>query len=111
MTALQNTDQGTTANEPALSFAVLYETMHREIDALNSAKGIGNDELNTRCTRVYEMRDRISEAPARSLEDVAVKLRELEFVIQEWGTDTQWHEPLLRTAREGIERLSGEAQS
>ncbi len=108
MTAPQNTDQGTTANEPPLSFAVLYETMHRENDALNGAEGIGDDELSAGCTRGYEMRDRFSEAPARSLEDVAVKLRELEFVIQEWGTDTEWHEPLLRTAREGVERLAEE---
>ena len=107
MTAPQNTNQGTTANEPALSFAVLHETMHRETDAINSTEGISNDELNARNGRVCEMRDRFSEAPARSLEDVAVKLRELEFVIREWGTDTEWHEPLLRTAREGVERLSG----
>ena len=40
-----------------------------------------------------------------------VKLLELEFVIQKWGLDTNWHEPLLRTAREGVERLAGRAQS
>ena len=88
----------------------LYETMHRETEAIDGAD-LENAEMDARSGRVFEMRDRLSETPARTLDDVAVKLRELEFVIREWGMDTRWHEPLLRTAREGVERLAGEASS
>ncbi len=83
-----------------------HEAMHREIDAINGA-GLGDDELDARCGRVFETRDQLSETPAQTLDDVAIKLRELEYVIQEWGLDTQYHEPLMRTAREGLERLIG----
>ncbi len=84
----------------------LYDAMHREIDSINGA-GLGDTELNARCGRVFETRDQLSETPAQTLDDVAIKLRELEYVIQEWGLDTQCHEPLMRTAREGLERLIG----
>ncbi len=86
----------------------LYDSMHREIDSINSVAMPSDDELDARCGRVFETRDQLSEAPAQTLADVAIKLRELEYVIQEWGLDTQWHEPLMRTAREGLERLAGE---
>jgi hypothetical protein len=85
----------------------LYDSMHREIDSINSVAMPSDDELDARCGRVFETRDQLSEAPAQTLADVAIKLRELEYVIQEWGLDTQWHEPLMRTAREGLERLIG----
>ncbi len=83
-----------------------HEAMHREIDSINSA-GLGDDELDARCGRVFETRDQLSETPAQTLDDVVIKLRELEYVIQEWGLDTQCHEPLMRTAREGLEHLPG----
>ncbi len=86
----------------------LYDAMHQEIDSINSVAMPSDDELDARCGRVFETRDQLSEAPAQTLADVAIKLRELEYVIQEWGLDTQWHEPLMRTAREGLERLVGE---
>ena len=110
MTARQDASQGTTASEPALSLRALYDAMHRETEAIDGA-GLGNAELDARVGPVFEMRDRLSEAPAWTIADVAVKVRELEFVIREWGMDTQWHEPLLRTAREGVERLIGRAVS
>ena len=85
----------------------LYDSMHREIDSINSVAMPSDDELDARCGRVFETRERLSETPAQTLDDVVIKLRELEYVIQEWGLDTQWHEPLMRTAREGLERLIG----
>ncbi len=85
----------------------LYDSMHREIDSINSVAMPSDDELDARCGRVFETRDQLSEAPAQTLADVAIKLRELEYVIQEWGLDTQWHEPLMRTASEVLERLIG----
>ncbi len=83
-----------------------HEAMHREIDSINGA-GLEDTELDARCGRVFETRDQLSEAPAQTLDDVVIKLRELEYVIQEWRLDTQCHEPLMRTAREGLERLIG----
>ena len=65
----------------------LYETMHREIEAIDGAD-LEDAEIHARCGRVNEMRDRLSETPARTLDDVAVKLCELNFVIREWGMDT-----------------------
>ncbi len=85
----------------------LYDAMHREIDSINSVAMPSDDELDARCGRVFETRDQLSETPAQTLDDVVIKLRELEYVIQEWGLDTQCHEPLMRTAREGLERLIG----
>ena len=85
----------------------IHEVMHREIDSINSVAMPSDDELDARCGRVFETRDQLSETPAQTLDDVAIKLRELEYVIQEWGLDTQYHEPLMRTAREGLERLIG----
>ncbi len=84
-----------------------HEAMHREIDSINSVAMPSDDELDARCGRVFETRDQLSETPAQTLDDVAIKLRELEYVIQEWGLDTQCHEPLMRTAREGLEHLIG----
>ena len=85
----------------------LYDAMHREIDSINPVALPSDDELDARCGRVFETRDQLSETPAQTLDDVAIKLRELEYVIQEWRLDTQCHEPLMRTAREGLERLIG----
>ena len=96
--------QGTTDGN-SLSLRALWESMHREIDAAN---GLEDDELTRRCGVINEMRDRLADWPARTLGDVAVKLRELEYVIKEWDLDTHWHEPLLRSASEGLERLVGE---
>ncbi len=83
-----------------------HEAMHREIDAINGAE-LEDTELDSRCGCVFETRDQLSESPAQTLDDVVIKLRELEYVIQEWRLDTQCHEPLMRTAREGLERLIG----
>jgi hypothetical protein len=82
----------------------IYEDMHREIETINGAD-LANTELNDRSQRTFETRDRIASLPAQTFDDVLVKLQELEYVTQEWDHDTNWHEPLLRTAREGLERL------
>ncbi len=84
-----------------------HEAMHREIDSINSLEMPSDEELDARCGRVAETRDQLSETPAQTLDDVAIKLRELEYVIREWGLDTQYHEPLMLTARKGLEHLIG----
>ena len=86
----------------------IYEDMHREIDAINGAN-LENEEVNERSQRTFETRDLIANPPAQTLDDVLVKLQELEYVIQEWNHNTEWHEPLLRTAREGLELLIRES--
>ena len=65
--------------------------------------------MHRRCAGINDARDRLAKAPAKTFDDVLLKLQELEYVIQEWKLDTEWHEPLLRTAREGLERLIKES--
>ena len=107
MNAHQDAGQGTTASDSVLSLRALYDTIHHETETIDGAE-LEDAEINARAGRVFEMRDRLSEMPAQTLGDVVLKLRELEYVIREWGLDTQWHEPLLRTVREGAERLAAE---
>ena len=88
----------------------IYEDMHREIEAVDSRER-PDEETNQRCAGINGARDRIADPPAQTLDDVLVKLQELEYVIQQWGLDTLWHGPLLRTACEGLERIIGRAES
>jgi hypothetical protein len=81
-----------------------YEDMRREIEVLDS-RARSDEEMNRRCAGINDARDRLAKAPAQTFDDVLLKLQELEYVMQEWGTDTDWHEPLLRTARESVESL------
>ena len=87
----------------------IYEDMRREIEVINSRdRDRSDEEINRRCAGINDVRDRLAKAPAQTFDDVLLKLRELEYVIQEWGTNTDWHGPLLRTAREGLERVMKE---
>ncbi len=82
----------------------IYEDMRREIEDVDSRER-PDEEMNRRCAGINDARARLAKAEAKTFDDVLLKLQELEYVIQEWQLDTDWHEPLLRTAREGLERL------
>ncbi len=82
----------------------IYEDMRLEIEDLDSRER-PDEEMHRRCGGINDARDRLAKGEAETFGDVLLKLQELEYVIQEWDTHTEWHEPLLRTAREGLERL------
>ena len=82
----------------------IYEDMRLEIENVDSRER-PDEEVHRRCAGINDARGRLAKAEAKTFNDVLLKLQELEYVIQEWALDTDWHEPLLRTAREGLERL------
>ncbi len=67
---------------------------------------LSKDDFTETCGRYYDSISEIANLTAVDIDGVAAKLRTLEFVLEAWGTDTEWHMPIVRSAREAAERLS-----